>query len=177
MENEFINPDYVISIDYCRTGGRFSDNLYAIIFKGNSIEEFIYMPKDYSFTEFIDVILNKYNKLNYIIILDSFGLSRGILDYLKSKNITNYFIINNKYGELALHYNEKAVEEILNFAINSNFDYIKELEFKKLIKEMNNLKVVFRGNIPIFEFGDVPSYRSRAFCYLQYIAYLYCLIK
>ena len=144
MENEHINPDYVISLDYSMNGGRFSDNLYAIVFKGNSIEEFIYMPKDYRFTEFVDVILNKYNKLNYIIILDSFGASMGIIDYLKSKNITNYFDINNKNGELAEYYN-KAMEEVLNFAINSEFDYIKELEFKKLIKEMNNLEVGIRG--------------------------------
>ena len=178
MKNESINPDYVISLDYSMNGGRFFDsNLYAIVFKDKSIKEFIYMPKDYRLTEFIDVILNKYNRLNYKFIFDNCGAGMGIMDYLKSKDITNYFNINNKKGELALYYN-KAMEEILNFAINSEFDYIKELEFKKLIKEMNNLEVGIRGNRVFFEFKNISNKnRSRAFCYLQYMAYLYCLAK
>jgi hypothetical protein len=65
----------------------------------------------------------------------------------------------------------KAKEYALTLAMNSNFDTISKIEFKKMLNELDNFEAeVTTQGLCKLNIIDREKSISRALCYLQYLA-------
>jgi hypothetical protein len=155
IEKEVKNKNIISIFDKC-----------VIIFNANCIIEFIHIPKDYNTDEFMSVIINKYNN-NCIFVLGNCPPS--IYRFLE--DIDNSKISDYKKDKLEYAY-KVGLEQIINFATNTNFDCYNKIEFKKLITELENLELKINVNKLQFEIKNINIGINRANCYLQYIKYM-----
>jgi hypothetical protein len=162
----------IISLELARREGRSNNDMYGIIFENNQIYDFIFVPSDYTVNEFTDVIINEhYIPANTKIIFDRNGIGIYLDDCFKAKNISNYEIniIHSDRKLMCVMYG-KAKELAINLAMNSRFDSIGKIEFKKMLDELDNIEVEVKCGEARLKVIDKDKPVTRALCYLQYLS-------
>jgi hypothetical protein len=135
----------------------------GIVFYKNAIESFISLPEDYSFKDIVEIVETADSNCTYI--LDSRGIGMVLKDKMSTKNMI-------EPERNIWHYLENAKSSLMEIAINSNLDTNSKIEFKKLIKELDNLEVDGRfSGFPNLKSKEVNIGKGRAICYLNYYAY------
>ncbi len=167
MEKRIMNK--IISLEITAKAGREPNNLYGIVFDNNKIDKFLFVPSDYKVEEFVNIIYDKYfDNSTPSILFDRHGLGIQFEDYFKAKRVHN--LINPDINEMAVMWTN-AKEYAVTIAMNSNFDTIGKIEFKKMLDELNNFEVeVTPQGICKLKIIDREQSISRALCYLQYLA-------
>ena len=158
-EREF-RIDRIISIETMK------NEKYAISFRDNKIESFNIIPNDYSIEEFMDLLVKTSdNHTQYLFDINSYGIF--VDNYLENKRIYNIDVPESK--DIEPNILQYSKDRIIDFALNSQITDIEKIEFKKLINELNNLKIKVTESkkISIVKIDDDMT-SSRARCYIQY---------
>lgn len=162
----------VISITTNRPAGEEKIKYYGIVFKDREIKKFIIVPNDYKVEEFMSIVMEEYLPIITNIIFDKNGLGIAFDDYLKQHGVNEIDYFNTR--EIDPNILSKAKEDLIDYALNSNFDRIGKIEYKKLTEELNNIEIEVKGNGCVgLRIVNKAIDVSRAICYLQ----LYNTIK
>jgi hypothetical protein len=143
------------------------NKMYGIVFSNNQIEDFLFVPSDYTIEEFSNIILGYYSPISTTIIIDKNGIGIYLKELFESKDIKHTLPSNRDKIGIVLN---QARDEIINLAMNSNFDVISKIEFKKLIGELDNIEIEMKNGLCRLTTKDKEKSINRALCYLQYLS-------
>lgn len=155
----------IVTLDLSRTSSG-TNNKYGIIFeKGRKIVDFIIAPNDYTVSEFIELVKNHTYYDNSIpVAYDGNGIGA-----LLKESFNNECDLSRKVCSLA-EYVETGKNALFELALNSNFSETQKLEFRKLVREVENLSVTPHSGRLSYTLKDSSIGKQRAITYLLYFA-------
>jgi hypothetical protein len=158
----------VISIDIGRNSDG-TNKMCAIVLFDGTIESMVTAPSDYSAEDFLNCIISECSNCDSTeIIFDKNGMGRAFEDYFIENGVENVFGLGIDDAKMLPFTLSKAKDNLIELAINSHFEGLTKIEFKKMIKELENLEIVDRAGRLIFNRLNESIGKSRAICYLQY---------